>query len=351
MKLLFKCNKIFLYSLFAMFFLDASCYGFGKELDKVLEMPAWTWTFAKKFYGKAHTECEYTQSTPLFTQAIISWSAKRPIKGHFVFWGQLRDAQSKQWLPKHKLMAWGKDIQQSFASIRTDSSNYYVRFEMPAGHCADAIKIEVRGVDGACVSLIKCLYINVSNHTLFMPETNKSLLNSVYIKNISGYSQMILEHPRSMHMCSPTATAMLVEFCLQKKVDPLAFALQVYDSGLDAYGSWPYTIAHANELSDGAWDFYVTRLSSFNDLYALLLDAIPVVVSVRGPLPGSATPYASGHLLLVVGYDAERQKVLCLDPAFSSDADTKVAYDYKEFIRAWEKSRRLAYKAERKVKK
>lgn len=352
MIILFKCNKFFSRTRMLALWVLALINFLPNYSTTITSMP-WTWTYKKCIepLANAHT-VEYIQSTQKFNQLILSWNAERPHKGHFTFWGQLRDAQTQQWLTKHKLMAWGDGIQQSFASVKArDSKNHYVRLEMPEMYFADAFTIEVQAHDGASLGLIKQLFVNVSNQTLFKPETAVESLKSVQVKGVPQYSQMILNNPRAAHMCSPTSTTMLVEFCLQKKLDPLTFALQVYDAGLDTYGSWPFNMAHANELAIGAWNFYVTRLSSFRELHTLLEANIPVVVSVRGPLAGSASAYAAGHLILVVGYDAVQKKVLCHDPAFSTNNDTCVSYDYKDFLIAWERSRRLSYKAERGVKR
>jgi hypothetical protein len=69
----------------------------------------------------------------------------------------------------------------------------------------------------------------------------------------------------------------------------------------------------------------------------------PVIASVRGPLPGSALPYAKGHLLVVTGFDAETQNVLCMDPAFPSDAATQTAYPIADFVAAWNRRGNIAY--------
>jgi hypothetical protein len=87
----------------------------------------------------------------------------------------------------------------------------------------------------------------------------------------------------------------------------------------------------------------VERLLDFEALYQQLDRGVPVIVSVRGPLPGSASPYAKGHLLVVRGYDASSQKVLCMDPAFPADEKTLVSYELSDFIQAWDRRGNLAY--------
>lgn len=69
----------------------------------------------------------------------------------------------------------------------------------------------------------------------------------------------------------------------------------------------------------------------------------PVIVSVRGPLTGSARPYAKGHLLVVIGYDSLNQKVICMDPAFPKDSETHVSYGLSDFVQAWNRRGNVAY--------
>jgi hypothetical protein len=64
---------------------------------------------------------------------------------------------------------------------------------------------------------------------------------------------------------------------------------------------------------------------------------------VRGPLPGSAKPYANGHLMAVIGYDPSQQTVICMDPAFPADSETHVVYHLSDFLQAWSRRGNVAY--------
>lgn len=139
---------------------------------------------------------------------------------------------------------------------------------------------------------------------------------------------------------------MLLGYLLGQEIDPLEFAEHSFDTGLDAYGSWPFNMAHAFERSGGEVYFAAARLNSFAGLYQRLKQGIPVVVSVRGYLAGAPKIYSHGHLLMVVGFDSERQRVICHDPAFPSDEKIFTSYPLKGFLMAWERSHRLAYLAE-----
>jgi hypothetical protein len=154
---------------------------------------------------------------------------------------------------------------------------------------------------------------------------------------------MMLNHHKKEVLCSPTSCSMLVSYLMKKRIDPVLFADNAYDAGLNAYGSWPFNVAHAFEVCKGKYLFHVERLSSFSSLYHYLRKKIPVVVSVRGKIIGAPKEYNDGHLLLVVGWDQYHKKVICHDPAIAHSKETRVAYDARSFIRAWELSRRLAY--------
>ena len=67
-----------------------------------------------------------------------------------------------------------------------------------------------------------------------------------------------------------------------------------------------------------------------------------MAVSVRR-LRGGATPYASGHFLVVVGWNRQKRRVVCLDPAFGSNRLVLKAYRLQDFLRAWHRSMNLAY--------
>jgi hypothetical protein len=84
-------------------------------------------------------------------------------------------------------------------------------------------------------------------------------------------------------------------------------------------------------------------MNSFGGIYKMLSQGSPVAVSVRGALPGAPKPYTDGHLMVIIGYDAVKQQVICHDPARAADHETACVYPLVDFLRAWEKSHRLTY--------
>jgi hypothetical protein len=155
---------------------------------------------------------------------------------------------------------------------------------------------------------------------------------------------MTFEHERKDALCSPFSIAMVVRFFTRTSCCMYDLVEGVYDYGLDVYGSWPFNIAHAFNTSDCKLTSRILRLKDFHSVYtSYLRHDIPLIVSVRGPLVGGATPYAGGHLLVIVGFDNQSQEVICHDPAFATESEVEVRYPLKNFIRAWERSRRLVY--------
>lgn len=284
-----------------------------------------------------------------FSQLIFAWNAFRPERGYFKFATQVRDTVTGKWHDWHTMIEWGMDVQRSFFNESVTGTKYHhVRLELPASKSADAFRIKVEAHEGADLSLLCGLYVTIAHYPSFMGETVTQLktLPSIKISGVPRQSQMVLDHPKKEVLCSPTSCSMVASYLTGQQIDPVFFAARAYDSGLDAYGSWPFNTVHVFEKSRGAVLFYVTRLNSFADIHRSLEKKLPVVVSVRGTIDGAPQEYKNGHLLVVVGWDAAQEKVMCHDPAFPITEKTVVSYPLHSFLVAWEKSRRLAYVAE-----
>lgn len=307
----------------------------------------WVWRYQASL-SDVTTECEQTMARtdiPPFNQFLFCWNAMRPKIGYFSFQIKTRDATTQRWGSWHTMAAWGNNIQKSYLSDSDGMSKYvHVRLEMESPHRADAFAIKVIAHEGAQLADVKRLYGSAVAYDRFKPEVIADInLPSCMIKGVPHIAQFRIDHAQNNMMCSPTSSTMLIGYLTDKQYDPLEFAHKSYDHGLRAYGSWPFNVAHAFDISCGAWYYLNTRLNSFNELHALLKKSLPVVVSVRGYLPGALKSFNSGHLLVVVGYDASERRVICHDPAAYEHVDVVKKYPLEDFIRAWERSRRLAY--------
>lgn len=284
------------------------------------------------------------ENTFPFDELMISWNAPRPSEGKYLFYVSVK---TNEWSPWLLYASWGSDGQASFHSKTSDDSIrvYQDALEVVEAKGATGFQIKVVPEGNAASDLIHGLhvYTNGGGQKELSLEPSECHLTSVYLP-VKGLSQITLKHIRHMHLCSPTSTTAAVRYLSNNpEIDPLHFAQNVWDAGFDIFGNWVFNVAHAAAILGPAWDCWVERLSGFDDIHRLLHQGTPVVVSVRGPLPGSALPYSQGHLMVVIGYDSEQKKVICMDPGFPSDEETVIRYDLSDFDQAWKRRGRVAY--------
>ncbi len=315
--------------------------------------PAQSWTghFQKIFRHPEPTKRLITISSskepwhvPHFRQLICSWNAHRPRRGHLRFFARVRNKATSQWLSWHKIAEWGSHTQKSFSNAAKGSSHHFVRLELDQDLLADAFEIKVHASHGAHLKDMAMVSVTVARPESMAPEsaTHFKKLPSVLI-HCPAISQFLVDHPDAHRICSPVSSTMLVSYLTGKRINPISFAEKSYDHGLKVYGNWAFNAAHAFEQVQGSHYIAVARLGSWSDLHALLQKKIPIVVSIRGELAGAPKPYPEGHLLLVIGYNNRTQEVICHDPAQPEAALVKTAYALEPFLRAWERSHRLAY--------
>ncbi|MFI0434772.1 MAG: C39 family peptidase [Parachlamydiaceae bacterium] len=288
------------------------------------------------------------EDLPPFNELILSWNGKRPLNGDYLFYIRLKTHGWSDWL---LYASWGQNGQSTFADITSDGTiqTFQDILNVMGDECATAFHINIVSKEDAPLSYITSLhvYINHDEH----PEINMRARPgfSVYL-DVPGSSQMHLNHPRNQDLCSPTSTAAVINFLLDhRRVDPIHFAQNVWDRGFDIFGNWVFNIAQASHEAGEKWSCWVERLKNFDEIYQKLADGIPVIVSVKGPLKRSASPYAIGHLIAVIGYDAIKNEVICMDPAFPSDDQTHVHYHFSDFVQAWSRKGKIAYVFEKKV--
>lgn len=316
----------------------------------------WTWVYHKNFVenhkmNNPKKSLFFTRDNVLpFTQLIFSWNAIRPKEGHFSFYVQVRDTATKKWGTWHRMVDWGKDIQQSYISKSDGFSSYvHVRLEVENKKNADAFRIKIEPQKLASLSLVRSVSVATSDFSNFKIESHKNIdksLQSVHLSNTPSIAQFALEHEDKGRICSPVSCSMLVHYVTGTYKDPLDFASGVFDGGLGVYGSWGCNMAHAFEQSEGKARFFVRRMNVFADIHQQLVQGLPVIVSIRGSLPGALKSFPHGHLMVVVGWDKNACEVLCHDPASDTHDTVFKRYPLEHFLRAWESSHRLAYIAE-----
>ena len=292
-----------------------------------------------KTFSFSTLEAEHFTPFP-FNELILSWNGFRPKMGHWTIYIGLYRIHSFSWSPYLKYATWGATFQKTFQESTPNIHSH--QDVVSAKNYANGFRYKIVAEEGATLETLQQIHV-------FCTDTNQPLLqklpaSSYSLKGIFPHSQMTLAHPRHRDLCSPTSTAAAINFLLrQKTVDPLQIAEQVHDSGFDIYGNWILNTAAAYEVLGGKYETYVARLTNFCAIHNHLKKNRPVIVSVKGTLPGAKVPYPNGHLMLIVGYDHEKRQVLCMDPRFDTEEETLVSYPIEAFLEAWGARRNLAY--------
>lgn len=289
--------------------------------------------------GKRMYVWENTSCMP-FDEAIFSWEAERPAKGTFVFRVCLWIKEWTDWLD---YAYWGSDtqftLQKQQTHFRTDQDTIQVLSQKKA----TGFKISIEAREGASLAGFRRLHANLTDLCRHYVKEDFLVEESVALQ-VPKISQIAVRDSRNVRICSPVATVALLRYLSPKEdVDLVSFVDLVRDATFDLYGNWIFNTAQVSHQLGKQWHCGVVRLHCFSRIYASLQENIPVVVSVKGPLKGSALPYENGHLLVVRGYDAKEKKVLCMDPAFPSDHQTYVSYDWLDFWEAWSRRSGLSY--------
>lgn len=282
------------------------------------------------------------ENLPPFDELLLSWNAIRPVEGKFLFYVSVNTGEWSPWL---LYAAWGNDEQSSFLSTTEEAPVrvYQDTLEVLNKEKATAFQIKIIPEGSATLDSIHALHVYTNGNETQELQLPDSYSAPIYLE-VPGLSQMTVDHPRYRDLCSPTSTTAVTRYLSEDHtIDPISFAQNVWDSGFNIFGNWVFNVAHASTYLGSQCKCWVERLNGFEQIYHYLTQGTPVVVSVRGPLAGSAQPYAAGHLIAVIGYDPLNQKVICMDPAFPTDVETHVFYDRSDFVDAWNRRGNISY--------
>jgi hypothetical protein len=277
-----------------------------------------------------------------FDELIVSWDASRPENGQYLIQISLF---TNKWSPWLDYASWSALDQHTFKQTLPDANLQVFQdaAEVLNGNKATGFKVQVLAKDGASLINFRALHACASD--MKSQDVNSHAYADVLIDlEVPGLSQMALQDKRNNRLCSPTSACAVVRYLSKNSnLSAIDFANNVWDSNFDIFGNWILNTAQASQELGEGWHCFVARFNSFNQIIDQLKNGYPVVVSVKGPLPGSALPYESGHLLVVKGFDSKEQTVLCMDPAFPTDASTIVKYHLEDFLNAWKRRKGTAY--------
>lgn len=287
-------------------------------------------------------------STVPFSELIFSWNALRPQQGKFIFFVSILHQKWSSWI---KVAEWGPNIQKSFSSKRDRFVTFRVApITLKNKLYGKGFRVRVVSCDNANLRDVKYLFACASTPEKFKIISPRCSLDDILIDDIPRQSQMTLNHPHPIHLCSPTSTSVVINYLYKhilhqpyNYVNAATFAEEVRDQIFGVYGNSVLNVAAAFDALEGQIPCRVQRLNSFEQLHSYLKLNIPVVVSIHGPIRGGALPYRAGHLMVITGWDSESQSVVCMDPAFKSSKATETCYFIKDFLKAWARSRNLSY--------
>ena len=156
-------------------------------------------------------------------------------------------------------------------------------------------------------------------------------------------------HPGANGWCSPTCVSMLLAHwahVLQRPdldVSVPAVAAGVQDRNWPGTGNWVFNTAFAGKFA--GMRAYVTRFGDVREIEEWVAAGIPVAASVSFDLlNGKPSDEGNGHLIVVVGFTGEGD-VVVNDPWPNPQKENSVRkiFPRKNFITAWERSRRAVY--------
>lgn len=315
----------------------------------------WSYHHTKKFENPLH-KATFTKECLEFTQLLVYWNGKMPKLGSWEIFAQVKYAQTQKWSEPILLMRWQKKQNCSFMNSSKDNKfkNYHVRLELENQELADAFKITILPKNRADIKSLTLIGANTCNLKEFKKSSKleyKKFKSTPNVLKLPKISQIATEHKDATRICSPTSLTMALNFLGDLKLNPNNTADQVYDNCLDTYGSWQYNIAYASDVLHEKYYVHLKRLQNFQEIIDSINKKLPVIVSVRGDIKGAAKSYQNGHLIAVIGYNAQRKKVICHDPAWTKNKEVLKAYPLADFLNAWAKSHHLTYCFEKKINK
>lgn len=154
---------------------------------------------------------------------------------------------------------------------------------------------------------------------------------------VPQFSQMVYPDGGNV-WCSPTSVSMLLAFWQDYKGLPEPLVREtvagVFDPVYEGAGNWPFNAAYAATKGMNA---AVSRLTGLDKAEEFIACGIPLAMSLSwkpGELTGAPVEKSNGHLVVLVGFDAQGNPVLN-DPAAKEDALVQRVYQRREFEKLW----------------
>ena len=265
-----------------------------------------------------------------FNELIPSWNVPRLTGGAVAVEVRVRRPDGG-WTPYFSFGTWRAAGPRSSPVIKKMSDGTVNTDTLTLSFLAAAFQYRVTLGPGAQVNLLS---FNTSDRALRLRDQGRASPGVAWgtVLDVPKLSQMVYPNGGEI-WCSPTSVSMLLGYWRRPVQVPDA-AKSTFDSVFDGFGNWPFNTAYASTQGLQA---FVARLGSLRDTEAYVQQGLPLAVSVRfkpGELPGSPIPSSSGHVMVLVGFDAKGDPVLN-DPAAKSGAEVRRSYPRAIFERLW----------------
>lgn len=285
-----------------------------------------------------------TTSSFGFREAIASWNADTP-DGTWVE-TQIRAQVGGRWTKWYNLGVWASGtstVERHFVNLQGDADGYVavdtlVLSSKKISATAFQLKLRLFQATGATATpSVRNASVAFST-TAKKPDTlvagNPARWNRLL--NVPTCSQMVYPDGGEV-WCSPTSTSMVLGYW-QGDTGPCeprvrAAVTGVYDWLYDGHGNWPFNTAYAATLG---YEGYVARFTSMNQVEQWIAAGVPVVFSYawKNDLTGAPFGSSSGHLAVIVGFDAAGNPIVN-DPAAASNGEVQRTYLREELESLW----------------
>ena len=281
-----------------------------------------------------------------FSEAIPSWNANTP-NGTWIE-VQLRARNGNRWTRWYNMGVWASSqdvVKRHSVSGQADADAYVD---------VDTLKLGKRGRPLTATSYqMKVRLFSTSREIVPSLQSAAVVVStkpSAPTRLVPGDTAVrgkVLDVPECSQMvypdggevwCSPTSVAMVLGFWAGKTgpCEPgvRAVVSGVYDRIYKGHGNWPFNAAYAT--SQGL-ESYVTRFTSMAQAEKWIAAGVPVIMSVswgNKQLTGAPIVASSGHLMVLVGFDAKGDPIVN-DPAASSNEAVRRTYLRSQLERLW----------------
>ena len=273
-----------------------------------------------------------------FNEVVPSFNADLPTGTGLTIHLRFRLADSLRWTSSYPFGAFGAAEPPAKPHVTDDDGTVKVDC-FTSTHTFDRLQYCVRFVanDAATRPRLVRFALCYSNTTgdqalwrRFAPKLPAGAAHQLAVPFRSQYAEDESQAPR---LCSPTSVAMVLAFhginVSTRRVAELA-----HDPVHDIYGNWMRAIQTAWALGVPGT---VRRFHSLDEAANETARGQPLVLSIRaepGELPGAPYHQTSGHLLVLVGFDA-RGNPLTNDPAGRTSEFAPVQYPRDALANVW----------------